>query len=317
MIETVLGPIAPGALGATSMHEHVISDARALGLGDDVVLDDPVLAAEELRRVATAGQRAVVDPTAWGFGGPAAGLPAISRASGVQIVAGVGAYLERTRPPWLAALDVDALADRFVAALDHGLPGCGFRAGIVGVVAPGHPVSAGDERVLRAAGAAATSTGAAVIVRVDPRHRDGLALLEILAREGLAADRVVLSNVDGYVPDLVPLRELAATGATLKWCFGYEAPPRPGLTSATDAQRVEALCGLLAEGFDRQVLACGVWTRAALHACGGFGYDHLAARIVPALRERGLSSGQVDDLLVAQPRRLLTRSRSTRAAPSR
>ncbi|HWI73941.1 MAG TPA: phosphotriesterase, partial [Baekduia sp.] len=171
------------------------------------------------------------------------------------------------------------------------------------------PPSAGDERVLRAAAAAAASTGAALILRTDPRHRDGLALLELLAREGLAAERVVLSNVDGHVPDLAPLRELAAAGATLKWSFGYEAPPRSGLTSATDAQRVEALCGLLAEGLTRQVLACGVWTRSALRAHGGFGYDHLAARIVPALRERGLTAAQLDRLLIDEPRRLLDRAR--------
>jgi phosphotriesterase-related protein len=133
-------------------------------------------------------------------------------------------------------------------------------------------------------------------------------LLETLAAEGVAADRVVLSNVDGLVGDPAHLRELAATGATLKWCFGYESPPRAGMVTATDAARADAIAALLADGADRQVLACGIWTKTALTAFGGHGFGHLLGHAVPLLRERGLTDGQIDRLLVAEPRRLLGRS---------
>ena len=314
MIETVLGALPAAQLGATSMHEHLLADASALAIppdpaapADDVVLDDPELAATELGRAAAAGLRTVVDPTAWGFGGPDPRLAEISRAAGVQVVAGVGAYLPRTRPAWLRALSEEELTARFLAALEDRLPGCGFRAGVVGMLAPGLPLADEDRRLLRAGARAAAMSGAAAIVRLDPRRRDGPELLELLAGAGLAADRVVLSNVDGYARDLEPLRELAAAGATLKWCFGYEAPPRPGLATATDAERADALCALLADGHERQVLAGGVWTKAGLHAHGGHGYDHLGARVLPALRERGLGAAEVEGLLVDQPRRLLDR----------
>ncbi|MGX6446601.1 phosphotriesterase family protein [Patulibacter sp. S7RM1-6] len=333
MIETVLGPIRPRALGATSMHEHLLADVRALaappnepvpadprvrtenlgflrynalGLEDNLVLDDPDLAARELARAAPAGQRSVVDLTVWGFGGPSPHLPAVARASGLHVVAGVGAYLARMRPAWLAALDADALTELFRGALLDRLPGCSYRAGIVGVVAPGHPRSAQDDALLSAAGAAAATTGASVVVRVDPRFEDGPAVLSRLAAAGLPAERVVLSNVDGYVARPEHLRELAATGAVLKWCFGYEAPPRVGLTAATDAQRMDAV-EALADAGARQVLACGVWTKHALRAYGGPGYDHLALRIVPALRGRGVPEATLRAMLVDEPRRLLDR----------
>lgn len=315
MIETVLGPLPAAELGPTSMHEHLLSDASALGIppdpaapAGDVVLDDPQLAAAELGRARVAGLRTVVDPTAWGFGGPDPRLAAVSRAAGVNVVAGVGAYLPRTRPDWLRALGEEELAGRFRAALEEGLPGCEFRAGVVGMLAPGLPLEDEDRRLLRAGARAAAASGAAAIVRLDPRRHDGPELLATLAGAGLAAERVVLSNVDGYARDLGPLRELAAAGATLKWSFGYEAPPRPGLATATDAERADALCALLAEGHERQVLAGGVWTKAALHAHGGHGYDHLGARVIPALRERGLGEAEIAGLLVDQPRRLLDRS---------
>jgi len=314
VIETVLGPIEAGRLGPTSMHEHLLSDASGLGVPDaaggperDVVLDDAELAAAELRRAADAGIAAVVDPTAWGFGGPAPGLAEVSRRSGVAIVAGVGAYLPKTRPDWLTALDEDALAEKLRGALLDHLPGCDFRAGIVGMLAPGLPLDEAERGLLRAGARAAAETGSAAIVRLDPRRRDGLEVLEAMSEAGLAPERVVLSNVDGYARDLAPLRELAATGATLKWCFGYEVPPRPGLATATDAERADALVALLTEGHRRQVLACGIWTKAALHVHGGWGYDHLPVDVPPLLRERGLDEATLAGLLVDEPRRLLDR----------
>jgi phosphotriesterase-related protein len=157
-----------------------------------------------------------------------------------------------------------------------------------------------EERVLHATAAAALATGACVIVRVDGRAGGAAPGLDLLLADGVPGERIVLSNIDGLHADRGRLRELLATGATLKWCFGYEAPPRAGLWSATDAQRLDALCDLHAEG--SHVLACGIWTRAALHAHGGFGYDHLVRTVVPALRERGVDPRP---MLVDTPARLL------------
>jgi phosphotriesterase-related protein len=322
MIETVLGPIEADRLGPTSMHEHLLSDASGLGIPEDpdgperdVVLDDAESASEELGRAAVAWRvlplagagPLVVDPTVWGFGGPDPRLAEVSRATGVAIVAGVGAYVPRTRPEWLTALDEDGLAELFRSALADHLPGCEFRAGIVGMLSPGFPLDDADTRLLRAGARVAAETGSAAIVRLDPRRWDGLDVLAVTTDAGLAPERVVFSNVDGYARDLDALRELAAAGATLKWCFGYEAPPRPGLATATDAERADAIAALLAQGHQRQVLACGVWTKAALHAHGGWGYDHLPVDVLPMLRDRGLTDADLASLLVAEPRRLLDR----------
>jgi phosphotriesterase-related protein len=239
----------------------------------------------------------VVDPTVWGFGGPARRLAEISRATGVAIVAGVGAYVPRTRPEWLTVLDEDGLGELFRGALTDRLPGCEFRAGIVGMLSPGFPLDEADRRLLRAGASVAAETGSAAIIRLDPRRRDGLDVLEVTTAAGLAPERVVFSNVDGYARDLDALRELATAGATLKWCFGYEAPPRPSLATATDAERADAIVAL----------ACGVWTKAALHEYGGWGYDHLPTTVVPMLRDRGLTSVELHDFLVTEPRRLLDR----------
>ena len=135
------------------MHEHLVSDLSALVPG--ATLDDPDLAARELALAAAAGLGTVVDPTVWGFGGPSPALPEIARAAGVHVIAGAGAYLGRTLPPWLQELSVDALTEHLVACLTAELPGCGFRAGVLGLIGTGHPVAPVEERVLRATAAAA------------------------------------------------------------------------------------------------------------------------------------------------------------------
>ncbi|MGX6446614.1 phosphotriesterase family protein [Patulibacter sp. S7RM1-6] len=334
MIQTVLGPIPAEELGRTSMHEHLLSDARVLhaparegtpedprvrmenlgflrwnllALEDNLVLDEPELAARELARVAPLGQRAVVELSSWGIGARPRDLPAVSRAAGVHVVAGVGVYLDRPHPAWIAALDDDALAQRFVDALEVDYDGAGFRAGILGIVGTSEPITASERRVLRATAGAAGRTGAALTVRLDPSVQRGLEVLELLRDAGCPPEQVILGNVDEYA-DRRYLRALADTGATLEWCFGNEAYYRDGYKDPTDAERLGWLLDALADGLaDRCVLGCSVWTKTQLRTYGGMGYDHLLGRIVPELRRRGVADDVLDALLVTNPARLLDR----------
>jgi phosphotriesterase-related protein len=336
-IQTVLGPIAPAQLGVTSMHEHLGIDARVLhapsretppadarvtlenlgfvrwnllALEDNLVIDDPQLVAGELAFATELGQRAVVDLSGWGLGAKPSALPQIARASGVHVVAGCGVYLDRPHPDWILALDADGMADRFVTALQDELePGCGFRAGLIGIVGTSETITASELRVLSGAGAAAARTGAAVTVRLDPATREGLRVLALLDDAGCAAEQVVFGNVDEFL-DLGYLRELAGSGATLEWCFGNEAYYRDGYKDPTDAERLAALVALLEETpalAAQCVLGCSVWTKSQLRAYGGMGYDHLIRRIVPELERRGIPRAAVDAMLVDNPARILAR----------
>ncbi len=336
MIETVLGPIPAAAAGRVSMHEHLLSDAtilarpaavaapdgdrvtignlgylrwNQLALADNLVLDDADLAVAELRRAGELGAGTVVDLTSWGLGPRPAELPAIARAAGVNVVAGVGVYLDRPHPEWIATQSVEELTATFRRALAEELePGCGFRAGIVGIIGTGEPLSASEERVLLAAAAAAGESGAAIVVRIDAAARRGAELLERIAAAGCPAERVIFGNVDEYL-DLDYHRELAAAGATLEWCFGNEATLRPGLREPSDGERIAALTELLDEDgmAERCVLGCSTWTKTQLSAFGGCGYEHLLRNVVPTLQEGGVSAAAVETMLVSNPARLLDR----------
>lgn len=335
MIESVLGPIPAEDAGRVSMHDHLLADARMLhaprpgidpgepvaidnlgvlrwnqlALEDNLVLDDPALAAGELRRAAEWGLGTVVDLTSWGLGPSPAELPAIARAAGVNVVAGVGAYLDRPHPEWIAGQTREELVATFVRALDEELEeGCGFRAGIIGILGTGEPVTDSEMRVLLAAAEAAGQTGAAVVVRTDAVAKRGLELLEAMAGAGCPAEQVIFGNVDEYI-DGAYHRELAATGATLEWDFGNEARLRPGLREPSDGERIAALLGLLAEDgmAERCVLGGSVWTKTQLRAFGGCGYEHLLRNVIPELQEGGVSAAAVEAMLVSNPARLLDR----------
>ena len=335
MVETVLGPIAAAELGVTSMHEHLLLDARILhapsrepppddprvtienlgfvrwnllALEDNLVLDDAALAARELGLAAAEGQRAVVDLTAWGLGPQPARLPEIARATGMHVVAGCGVYLDRPHPPEVRGLGEEGLTELLRTALDDAIPGAGFRAGLLGLIGTSAPVTAAEHAALRAAGRAAAATRAAVTVRLDPAERRGHWVLDELGAVGCRPEQVIFGNADEFL-DLAYLGSLADAGATLEVCFGNEAYYRNGYKDPTDAERLAALEELLGAGHGgRIVLGCSVWTKSQLGAFGGMGYGHLLRRIVPELARRGVGEDELMRMLVANPARLLDRA---------
>lgn len=337
MIQTVLGPIAVDALGATSMHEHVLADASALhrsGLEaldpyasvtaelagalrwsqlaviDNLVLDDPDVAAQELSHAVASGQAALVDLTSLGLGPDHGRLPAVARAAGIHIVVGYGAYLETGLPPWYLALDETEREQLFVQALDDAVPGASFRAGLLGIMGTTaeFPQAVDERTSLRAAARAAVATGASVAVRLDPGSRHGQAVLELVGSVGLPADRVIFSNVDEYL-DLPYLLELAVAGAVLEMCFGGEGGHLPRVRNSHDAERLDALVAILDRAPDaRLVLGTSLWTKAQYRRFGGPGYDHLLARVVPTLRASGVTDAQITRMLITEPARLLDRT---------
>ncbi|PZF85646.1 phosphotriesterase family protein [Jiangella anatolica] len=335
-IHTVLGPIEPDQLGATSMHEHLLSDLRiwakppaeppppgpigpetaaylrwnALSLPENLVLDDPDVAAAELAYVRDAGGSAVVELTLPGMGRRLEELPSISRRSGVHVVVGGGFYVEPTMPGHVRHAGVDELTEFLVAQLTDGIDGTGIRPALLGEIGTSWPVTDAEWRVLRAAGRAGARTGAAVYAHLSFRGAGGTDVLAALLDEGMPADRVIVGHLDerwdrGYH------REIAQAGAVLGYdTFGSDFYyGSPALRNPTDAERLEMAEWLLSEGFGGQlIIGADVWTQANLHRNGGNGYDHLFRRIAPAIA--GLAGGDpkiAETILVHTPRRLLDR----------
>lgn len=339
MIHTVLGSVARDALGAVNTNEHVLGDSRILAkpnregewiegrirpeilgdlrwsyqsLPDNLVLDSLEVAGDELSLAASSGLGTVVEATSWGMGPRHADLPAVSRASGVHIVAAYGSYIDKTLPQWWRAQTEAEMETRFLSALTQAIPGTTFRAGLLGLMGTSAEISEAEGRGLRAAARAAAVTGSAVSVRLEGSAMRGPQVVRMLTDEGLPADRILLCNID-KVLDESYVRDLVDSGVVVEFAFGSEHYFADRFRDATDLARLEFLLDLVRDRPRAAITAtASVWTKGQLSRYGGMGYGHVVRRIAPALARMGLDRARIDDILVHRPAVLLDRPEGPR-----
>ncbi len=335
MIETVLGPVPAEGWGPTSTNEHLLTDSRGLArplpdgtfldgpprlevwgdlrwnwmsMPDNLTLDDPVTAAEELASAAAVGLGAVVEATSWGMGPRHAELPEISRRSGVQIVAAYGSYIDKTLPAWWRELSESEMFALFRTALTDAVPGTAYRAGLLGLLGTSAEITGPEARALRAAGRAAAEAGASVSIRLDAAARRGPEVAGILTGMGLAPERILFCNID-KVLDLAYVSDIVDTGAVVEFAFGSDHSFGGGIRDHTDRERLDFLGALVAVRPDAAItLSTSVWTKGQLTRYGGMGYGHVLTRIAPLLASVGVDDARLADMLVARPVALLDRT---------
>jgi predicted metal-dependent phosphotriesterase family hydrolase len=295
-VMTVTGPVAADDLGVTLPHEHVFLDLTREYRGNGL-LNDPALAAAELRRYADAGGRTLVDVTTGGLNGDPAGLRRMARATGLHIVRGAGFYRRAYFPPELDALSTDAVADLIVRDIEDGTDG--VRAGIIGEIGCDRVITAVEERSFRAAARAHRRTGLTITTHAA-RWPVGIAQLDLLVEEGVDPSRVVIGHCD-MVPDHDYHLEVARRGAWVQF------DTVQGVHEWDTRQRLDWLRSLADAGFlDHVLLSQDVCLRSDYAAMGGPGYAYVVTTFADRLKEAGFDESDIRGLLVDNPRRMLT-----------
>ena len=293
---TVTGPVAADELGVTLPHEHVFLDLTREYRGDGL-LNDPDLAASELRRYADAGGRTLVDVTSSGLRGDPAALRTMAERTGLHIVRGCGYYRRAYFPPEVDELSTDALADLVVREIEEGTDG--VRAGIIGEIGCDRYLSAVEERSFRAAARAHRRTGLTITTHAA-RWPVGGAQLDLLAEEGVDPARVVIGHCD-MVPDHDYHLEIARRGAWVQF------DTVQGVHEWDTEQRIGWLRSLADHGhLDRVLLSQDVCLRSDYAAMGGPGYAYVVTGFADSLKAAGFDESDVRGLLVDNPRRMLT-----------
>lgn len=307
-VQTVLGPIEPGALGWTLPHEHTAIALWHIPNRWDYweLRRDETVIGEELGAFRAAGGRAIVDLTLDGVGRDPAWLAAVSRSTGLHVVMGSGWY-RGAHYPAEALIDrrsVDALADIMVSEATVGVGDTDIRAGIIGEIGTDKPwLSAQEERVHRAAARAARRTGLAITTHAV-QSTVGLDQLDIFEAEGADLSRVVIGHADSN-PSLPYHLAIAERGATVEFDFlGMSFTP---LERHGEGRIVDNLRELLARGYiERILLSQDVCHDSQLRQYGGNGYTYLADSFLPRLRTAGVSEDEIRTITIDNPRRLLT-----------
>ncbi len=340
LVQTVLGPVPPSELGATTTHEHLhidfsrmyrpAQDSPSEELADapitlenlgwirrhyysnrsNLQLTDLDTAIEEVRKFREVGGGAIVDATSTGISRNPEALVRISRETGVHVVMGSGFYVAAAHPEDMDERGVEDLAREIVGDIAEGVGGSGVRAGIIGEVGCTWPLDPNERKSLLAAAIAQRETGAAILIHPGRDEDAPLEILDVLAGGGADVERVIMGHLDRTVFEFDALRRIAESGCYLEWdLFGNEGSyyPRADVDMPSDAQRLDFIRRIADAGYaERIVIAQDIFTKHRLIRYGGHGYGHVFENIVPTMRRKGFPEDVIRAITVDNPARILT-----------
>jgi phosphotriesterase-related protein len=335
----VTGLVDGEALGVTLPHEHLLidfscrysaaSDEESLGPQPNLadrwkLLREPAgyrvnltgtsvdSAIEECGHFMAAGGRTVVDLTPRGAGDDPVGLRDIARATGLNVIASTGYYIDAALPDWVRTAGIDELAERLINDIEVGGPE-GVRRGAIGEIAIEGPTPL-ELRCVEAAGRAQARTGAPVFLHVMsgilPTYRDSTEeVIELYRREGGDLSRLVLCHQDGSGDDPAYQEALLKRGIWLEYdTFGSEGVFAFGATYIqlpTDSQRIRELSDLVRAGFQSQLLISqDVCYQTGKRSWGGWGLAHILETLKPRFIAGGIDTAQFEFLMIDNPRAL-------------
>ncbi|WP_181805880.1 phosphotriesterase family protein [Streptomyces shenzhenensis] len=314
-VNTVLGPVPAGELGVVSVHEALLSVLPGAEHAFDITLDRAEIfetLAGKLREFRAHGGGTVVDSTGMFHGRDVRLYEALSRSTGVHIVASTGQGPEellggyfltpQTNPPtpWPA----EKFAGLFTKEITEGMvvPRVERRgpAGLVTTAVSRAGMTATDESLLRGAARTALATGTALSFRFGA---DAVRELGVVLDENLPADRVAVGGLDrkDAVAAGAPER-IVARGAHAV----FDHVGSDDAEHLADTERAVLVAGLVRAGHaDRILLSVGATGVAKGHPANDLPYSHLLTAFVPLLKAHGVGEDDVRRIIEANPRHLL------------
>ncbi|MFH9489894.1 phosphotriesterase [Streptomyces halstedii] len=315
-VNTVLGPVPADDLGVVSVHEALLSVVPGAEHAFDITIDRADVfgtLAAKLKDFRAHGGGTLVDSTGMFHGRDVPLYEALSRTTGVHIVASTGQGPEemlggyfltpQTDPPtpWPA----EKFAGLFTDEVTQGMvvPRVERRgaAGLVATTATRTGMTPTDESLFRGAARTALATGVPVSIRYGS---DAVHDLGVVLDEKVPAHRVVVGGLDR--------RDAVAAGAPLETarrgaCVALDHVGTEDEAHLTDDERVALVAELVAAGFgNRVLLSCGATGVAKGHAGHDLPYSYVLTTFVPLLKARGVSDADIRRMLVDNPRDLLS-----------
>ncbi|WP_017975425.1 aryldialkylphosphatase [Actinopolyspora halophila] len=314
-VNTVLGPVPADDLGMVAVHEALLSVVPGAEHAFDVTMDRAEIfevLARKLTDFREHGGKTIVDSTGMFHGRDVKLHEALSRSTGVHIVASTGMGPEemlggyfltpQTDPPtpWPA----ERFAELFTAEVAEGMvvPRVQRRAaaGLVVTAAGREGMTATEESLFRGTARTALNTGVAASVRYGS---DAVGELDMVLDEKLPVDRVVVGGLDR--------EDAVAAGAAFEVARrgAFVALDHVGLHDefhVSDRERAELVVELVKAGFGDRVLlssnAIGVAKGLSGHELP---YSYVSATFVPLAKSLGLGEEDARRVLVDNPRHLL------------
>ena len=312
-VNTVLGTIDTNELGFTLTHEHVWMSAAGVNHAYPQFFDRKTIidrAVAQLREAHSEGVHTIVDVTTFDLGRDILLTQDVARRSGINIIAATGFWIDIPRIFWEA--DPDDIAALFTKEIEQGIEDTDIKAGII-KVANNDRVEDGlnqaEITVLRAAARAHQQTGVPITTHTFAPGKTGELQVAVFESERVDLGRVCIGHSNN-TDDMDYLTGLLKKGVWLGLDI-YPGGPRP--QSLDWEQRTEIAAKLIEEGHEDKIMLSHDWgvikpwgTKEAqeeVQRRNPAGYLFITRHVLPRLSDLGISSSQVNKLVVENPRR--------------
>jgi len=315
-VPTTAGEIDVDELGAVLMHEHVFFRTEPLqlgwpGFGGWDAEAEVAAARERLRGLSQAGVGAILDMTVPGLYRDPELVARAAEGTGLKVMFATGYYTYDKLPfPFQyrgrgkIIDDEDRLLESlFERDVTTGIGDTRFRAAVLKLVTDEPGVTPDVERLAIAVANVHARTGTPVCTHAHAPSKRGLEQQRILAAHGADLGRVLIGH-SNETTDLGYLEQIIGDGSYLGW-------DRCGLAVAVPlAEQLDTLAKLCERGYAGRIMLShdkASFTDWFTNAEQDFvlpdwQFGHIHSALLPGLRERGVSEGQIEQMLVRNPR---------------
>jgi phosphotriesterase-related protein len=315
-INTAKGTIDTTKLGVTLMHEHIfvlspeINQNYPESWGDEE--SRVKKAVSQLRELKAKGVDTIVDLTVVGSGRYIPRIRHIAAQVNLNIIVATGVYACNDLPMYLQFRksgtrfhSSEVLVEMFMKDIQEGIAGSGVKAAILKCATDFQGVTPDVERVLRATAKVHRATGVPISTHTHARTRSGLEQQRIFEEEGVDLSRVIIGHC-GDTTNFEYLERLIEKGS-------YIGMDRFGIDTILPFEsRVNTVACLCQKGFAGKIVlsqdaACyNDWfpEESLTKVVPKWNFLHIINDVVPALKSRGVTDGQISTMLVENPRRI-------------
>lgn len=298
------GPVAVDALGVTLAHEHVLVDFVGADRVSPSRYDRDAAFAKalpHLERIYTLGCRTLVECTPAYIGRDPLLLRRLSQASKLHILTNTGYYgaaNDKFLPAHAFAESADQLAARWIREAREGIDGTGIKPAFMKIGVDAGPLSDVDGKLVRAAARTHRTTGLPIYSHTG-NGVAALAQVAVLEDERTPLGAFVWVHAQNE-PDPAVHAHVARRGAWVSF-DGVSAQSLERHLGYVLAMREARLLGRVLLSHDAG------WYHVGEPDGGTYRpHDLIFTHVLPALRDRGLAASEIAQLMVENPRRVLT-----------
>lgn len=317
-VNTVTGPISADSLGRTLMHEHFLygycgfqGDITLGGFREQTYLDACLQAIADAKAY---GIQTIVDATTNECGRNVRFLKKLSDMTGMNIICATGFYFqaESCYAYWqfrkaFANIE-DEIYEMMVTELTKGIDGTDIKAGVIKLASSYNEITPMEEIFFKAAARAQHDTGCVIITHTQ-RGTMGPEQAKLLIENGADPKKIAIGHMCGNT-DVHYHESVLSHGVYVNLDrFGLEGEL---FHTPTDEGRMHLIQNLVDKGYGDKILLGHdsvnvnlgrpmIMNEFMQNALKDANIRTIGNKVIPGLKKRGLTDGQIEALLTDNP----------------